>query len=100
MAKLTKLPEQAIIDGFKGVIDFYIHMGIPCARSWPRSPGRHRAPAVMAQWDSFTFATQEWHNISPELQQAYNRMASNSGWSGRDLMMKAYLGTLFTYPTP
>ncbi|GAI98357.1 unnamed protein product, partial [marine sediment metagenome] len=58
MAKLKVLPHQAIIDGLKGKVDFYLHRGIPCARKWPKSPGHLRAPAVMAQWQTFTDAAQ------------------------------------------
>ena len=37
MAKLIALPHQAIIDGFKGTIDFYVWKGLSVARKWPRS---------------------------------------------------------------
>ncbi|GAH92479.1 unnamed protein product, partial [marine sediment metagenome] len=46
----------AIIKGFKGTLDFYVWKGITCVRSWPRSPGRKRAPAVQAQWPAFAWA--------------------------------------------
>jgi len=100
MAKLTVLPHEAIIDGFKGVIDFYVHRGIPCARAWPKSPGKSRSPSVMAQWPAFRYATQEWLNLSPSVQAAYNELATNSGLSGRDMQIRAYLTGLYRYPTP
>lgn len=98
MAKLTAMPEQAIIDGYKGTIDFYVYLGIPVARSWPRSPGKHRAPAVEAQWPSFTTAAQEWANLSPFVQAAYTAMAESSGLCGRDLQIRSYLQGLYRYP--
>lgn len=100
MARLTALPHQAIIDGFKGVVDFYIHRGIPCARSWPKSPGRNRSEAVRAGWLPFAYASQEWKNLSPEVQAAYNELATNSGLSGRDMQVRAYLTGLYRYPIP
>lgn len=93
------MPAQAIIDGFKGAIDYYVHDGIPCVRKWPRSPGHRRAPAVEAQWPAFTVAAQLWADLPPEIQAAYNSMAQSSGLSGRDLAARAYLSGLFTYPT-
>lgn len=91
MAKLTVLPEQAIIDGFKGTIDMYLWKGIPCARSWPRSPGKRRAPAVEAQWDTFTYATRIWSYMSPEVQAAYEEARHGTYLSARDLAIKGFL---------
>lgn len=91
MATLTKLPGQKIIDGYKGTIDFYVWMGIPCARSWPRSPGRDRAPAVEAQWPAFTWAAQNWPSIDQETRDAFNRMAAGTNMSGRDIFVKSYI---------
>jgi len=97
MAKLTALPEQAIISGFKGTIDFYEYMGIPCARKWPRSPGHARAPAVEAQWPVFTDAVHSWDTLSQDVKDAYNSMASATGLSGRDLSTKFYIASPLTH---
>lgn len=91
MAKLTTMPHQAIIDGLKGKIDFYLWMGIPVARKWPRSPGHERAPAVEATWPAFTIAVRAWSSLSPEIQAAYIETAHGTNMSGRDLQVKAYL---------
>ncbi|MBA7658129.1 hypothetical protein ES703_66077 [subsurface metagenome] len=98
MAKLKVLPHQAIIDGLKGKVDFYLHDGIPCARSWPKSPGHLRAPAVMAQWQTFTEAAQGWVNLTEEERQAYRQLASGTGLSGRDLFTRSYIKGLLPYP--
>lgn len=91
MAKLKNLPALAIINGFKGKIDFYVHRGINCARKWPRSPGRKRAPAVEAQWSTFRYATKAWVYLSPEVQDAYRQNARGTSLSGRDLFIKGYI---------
>ncbi|GAI21985.1 unnamed protein product, partial [marine sediment metagenome] len=49
MAVITKMPGMAIVNGFKGTLDFYVHCGTNCVRKWPRSPGHSRAPEVEAQ---------------------------------------------------
>jgi hypothetical protein len=98
MAKLDALPEQAIIDGFKGRLDYYYYMGIPCCRSWPSSPGPKRAPAVESQWPVFADASRLWNTLSPEVQQAYNAMASGSTLSGRDMMVKMYINARSILP--
>jgi len=99
MAVLKVLPHQAIIDGFKGVIDFYVHRGTPCARRWPRSPGHERSPAVEAQWAAFIEAARLWKQTSPAVQQAYIKMASDTGLTGRDLFTRSYIKGLYPYPT-
>ncbi|MBA7615166.1 hypothetical protein ES703_22443 [subsurface metagenome] len=91
MAKLTKLPGINIINGFKGTIDYYVWMGIPCARSWPKSPGHDRAPAVEAQWPAFTWASKSWQILSPEVIDAYRQMATGTNMTGRDLFIKSFL---------
>ena len=100
MAKLLAMPQQAIIDGFKGSIDFYVYMGIPCARAWPKSPGKARSASVMAQWPTFTYASREWNNLSQAVRDAYIELATNSGLTGRDMFMRAYITGLYRYPTP
>ncbi len=100
MAIIKRLPSQAIIDGFKGTLDYYVCMGIPCVRMWPRSPGKNRTAAVKAQWPAWTTASREWSNLSPAVQDAYRTLATNSGLSGRDMFTRAYLTGLYRYPTP
>ena len=97
MAKIGKLPGAAIISGFKGVIDYYVWKGIACVRSWPRSPGHKRAPAVEAQWSAFTEASKLWATLSPEVQEAYKRMSAGTHWSGRDIQVKSYLSPLIIH---
>jgi len=108
MAKLKVLPELAIIDGFKGKVDFYVYHascdpelrgeGIAVARKWPRSPGHKRAPAVEAQWEAFSYAAGAWTLLSPEVQEAYRALSVGSGLSGRDLFTRSYLKGLYRYP--
>ena len=100
MATLDKMPSQDIIDGFKGAIDFYVWKGISCARAWPKAPGVARSPGVRAQWPIFSYASHEWSNLSPTVQDAYKLLATDSGLSGRDMFTRAYITGLYRYPTP
>jgi len=97
MAKLTALPEEAIINGFKGKVDFYLWNGIPVARKWPRSPGKRRAPAVEAQWTAWTTASRLWTLLDEETRQAYITTSHGTNLSGRDLAQKAYLSGYLKY---
>jgi len=91
VAKIKALPGMEIIDGFKGTIDFYVHRGQPCARMWPRSPGRNRAPAVQAQWPAFAFPSYYWKYLSAEVKEAWNTMANGHSVTGKDLFTRAYI---------
>jgi len=80
-----------VISGFKGTLDYYVHCGLNCVRSWPRSPGPHRAPAVQAGWEAFTWAAKNWNSIDPEIQNAFKQMAAGTNMSGRDIFLKSYI---------
>lgn len=101
MAKIKKLPSAAIIDGFRKVIDYYVYMGVPCARKWPKSPGHRRTPEVEAQWAIFKEAVALWDQISPEVRQAYEEMAVTTNLTARDMFIRGYIsGTLRYYVPP
>jgi len=98
MAKVSAMPSEAIISGFKGRIDYYVWNGISCVRRWPRSPGKRRSPAVEAQWPAFTTATQLWNTLTPEVQASFVALSSGTGLSARDLCERAYLSGLERLP--
>ena len=98
MAKLLVMPNQTIVNGMKGKVDFYLWMGIPVARRWPRSPGPRRAPLVEAQWPRWTYATRIWNTLSSVMQDAWRETARNTGLTGRDLQIKAYIEGYITKP--
>jgi hypothetical protein len=91
MAKLEALPSSAIIDQLAGTIDYYLWMGIPCARSWPRARQVPITPQERAAWPVFTDAVRIWNTLSTEVQAAYNAMAAGSTLSGRDMATKLYI---------
>ena len=95
MAVITKMPSAAIVNGFKGTLDFYVHQGTLCVRKWPSSPGHNRAPAVEAQWSIFTTATRLWNELSQDIREAYNQMAAGLHLTGRDIFVKGYIKTLW-----
>lgn len=91
MAIIKHMLGEKVISGFRGVIDYYYYMGVPCVRRWPRSPGPRRAPPVMAQWPIFTSAVQLWRTAPQEVRDACQTMAGDSGLSARDLFMRCYM---------
>ena len=100
MATLTKLPSLAVIDGFKGVVDFYVSRGLNCARRWPRSPGHRRAPSVEAQWLAFTTATRLWKQLPSHIQDAYRELSHGTTLSGYEWFLRSYISGIIYKPPP
>lgn len=98
MAKLSSMPQEAIVSGYKGVVDFYYYMGIAVARSWPRKPVYTRSAAEVATHAPFVQAVALWPRLSPEVQSAYQTMATNSALTGRDVFTKSYISGCYRNP--
>ncbi|MBA7671204.1 hypothetical protein ES703_79357 [subsurface metagenome] len=95
MAIIKEMPGQKIIDGFRGVIDFYYYMGVPVARSWPRSQGNSQTPASVAQWPVFSYVNKLWKDVSPEVRAAYEDMTAGTNLTAKDMFVRGYIsGTL------
>jgi len=100
MAILREMIAQEVISGFKGKIDFYFWKGIPCARRWPSSPGKRRAPLVQAQWPIFTAGAKAWADVPADIRRLYEEMATDTGLSARDMYTRLYLAGFETSKTP
>lgn len=98
MSKLLNLPEQSIIDGFKGTLDFYIlrlnpsdEAGMVCCRTWPRyNPEAYSGESKIMQ-PYFAYINQMAPFISQEIKDSYTAMAAGTGLSWKDMMVRCYL---------
>lgn len=101
MAIITKMPAMVIIDGFRHVLDFYVHCGLNCVRKWPKSPGHRRTPEVEAQWAIFKEAVEVWKILPAEIKEVYSEMALATNLTSRDMFFRGYIsGTLRYYYPP
>lgn len=91
---------MAIVDGYKGTLDFYYHQGVPCVRLWPRSPGKIRSQAVMNQWPIFATAARLYRDLSPAMHQVYLDMAAQTSLTARDVFTKSYISGMLSWYTP
>jgi len=91
MAKLDKLPSQEIIDGFKGVLDFYLWMGIPVCRAWPIYRPHEPSAAERAAQERFSYINKLATTVDPLIRQAFVDMAIGTSFTWKDLYVKAYL---------
>lgn len=96
MAVLKVLPSQAIIDGYKGKIDFYLWRGIPVARKWP--VWRKRAPTApeKANQDDFMLINQEAIKMPLEFIEAYKALAQGTPFTWKDLMVRSFMRGLWS----
>jgi hypothetical protein len=94
VAKLRSLPELEVIKGFRGILDFYVHKGIPCARRWPRRPRVPRSPASQQTAALFATAVKAFSSADASVRAAAKAMVSQSDLTWRDAMLRAYWGLL------
>ena len=100
MVVIKEMVGKKVIDGFRGVIDFYYYMGVPVARKWPRSQGKSQTPASVAQQPTFTYASRLFIHLSPFLREAYFGVARDCGLHAKDWFMRGYLTGIYKYPEP
>lgn len=91
MVRLDKLPEQAIIDGFKGDIDFYLWKGVPCARKWPVYRPRSPYPGEAVNQGAFAYINRLWAQLPVQIQDLYRAMAVGTPLTGKDIFVMAYM---------
>lgn len=94
MAVLTVLPHKSIVDGFKGVLDFYLWKGIACVRRWPRKPKMPRSPAVQASAAQFGLIATALSATPANIRSRATTLASGTTWTWRDLRYRAIYGNL------
>lgn len=91
MAVLTRIPELAIIKGFKGTLDFYVWKGIPCCRKWPTYSPYTPHPSELANQTDFAYINKLWGTVTRAVQNAYREMARPTVYTGKDLFVMAYM---------
>lgn len=92
MVTLAALPEKSIVDGFKGIIDFYVYRGTPCARSWPRTHWESYTPAAQVTATIFGRLAHEIPTSAPEIRAAALAMAADSPQTWKDTYTSILLG--------
>ncbi|GAI68055.1 unnamed protein product, partial [marine sediment metagenome] len=94
MARLTALPSLEIIRGLKGIIDFYLWKGLPCARAWPHRPHTHRTEAEIASALFFGAVVKSYSLLGDLPLAAYRQDAAGQPRSARDVFVSGIFGNL------
>lgn len=100
MAKPDKMPQQTIIDGFKGLIDFYYWKGIAVARRWPRYYARTPTPAEATNQADFAYINKLYSTLPAIIIDALQDHATGTTQVPKDYLVRAYLKGLFELMPP
>lgn len=95
MALIDQLPAQAVIDSFRGVLDFYVWCDLNIVRKWPQSPGRARNKAVQETWPAFVYVNQTASTLSAKVVATWQEMAGTGGLTWKDWLNRCYLSGSF-----
>ncbi|MBA7710745.1 hypothetical protein ES703_119691 [subsurface metagenome] len=98
MAILTAMPDEHIIAGFHGVIDFFYWKGIPLCKKWPRPPTGPRAPSVAIRYEPFAYIMKVSKELPPYLRQNYEAMAQGTGLRWQDYLVRSYMSGISYNP--
>lgn len=90
MVKLAYIPSQAVIDGFRGVVDFACQLGIPYARKWPAPPCGDPPLSVTTKWEPFSYINKAAKDLPSVFIKALRRSSSDSNQSWKDLLIILY----------
>jgi len=80
-----------IVDSLRGVLDFYTWCDLNIVRSWPRAPGRTRAPAVVATQVPFAYINTVASTLPADVIDAYKELADGTGLSWKDFVCRLYI---------
>ncbi len=95
MAVLKALPSTAIIDGFKGSVDFYLWKGLACARRWPRWHARTPTDAERASQVDLAYAARACGALSPHMKAQWRQLATGTRFTWREMFVRAYIRGLW-----
>lgn len=92
MTRLLALPEDSIIKGLKGSVDFYYWKGIPVARAWPRKSTYTPSTQEQASRSQFGENLTALSSIPAEMVYGVPEALTNNGWTWRDAWVTSIYG--------
>jgi len=91
MAKLDDKPNMGIVGRLKPPLDFYQWKGIWVVRVYPVHIHQPGTPEQKVTWTAMRIADAKWISLPVIDREAWKRLASGSGKTGRDLFISGYL---------
>ena len=92
MAKLRVMPDSGTIMASRGRVDYYLWMGIPVARSWPRKSTQPRTAGEISSSNAFVAAAGWTGAMSDVLIQDYKNMMVGRGVTWIDFQRALFRG--------
>lgn len=96
MAIIKQLPAMNIIDGFRGVLDFYVlcrggEAKTVCVRKWPVTPKTSLTAGTVAAQKPFASAASAVTKVDQNIKDIYSDMAGSSSFTWKDVAISLYL---------
>lgn len=96
MAIIPALPAMHIIDGFRGVLDFYVlcrngDAKTVCVRKWPVTPKSSLTKGTIAAQKPFAIAAASVGQVNQDIKDIYSEMAGSTSYTWKDCAMTLYL---------
>jgi len=98
MAKIAAMPSMAVIDGFRGYLDFYQWCDLVIVRKWPRTNRDSLTPATIAAQKPFAYLNQQLPSLPAEVRESWEWLADQSNLTWRDWANRAYIGGTLAAP--
>ena len=92
MARIQRLPAQHVIDGFRGVLDFYESMGLYIVRTWPRGKSLPQTTQEVAAQPIFARCARLKPLYSATIESAARRYSLGGTSTWQDNLTRAYYG--------
>lgn len=86
---MEQMPDRATIVAMRGRVDFYLWMGIPVARAWPRKSTQPRTAGEIASSEKFTTYVKMTGMLAPSVIQAYRDYVGGTGVTWVDMFRAA-----------
>lgn len=92
MARLNHMPNESVVQGLKGSLDFYYWFGMPVVRKWPRV-GKYTPSAQELQArENFRDNIKALGAMPAEAITSVPPFLLNNGWTWRDAWMASIYG--------
>ncbi|MBA7694179.1 hypothetical protein ES703_102786 [subsurface metagenome] len=94
MTKLATLPDRETIDKYKGLLDYYLWMGIPVVRKWPMHPPRIPYPPEKINQDRLAYVMRLTPTFPANIKQSYADLPTHRYFRWQDWAVRAYIAGL------
>jgi len=91
MAIIKSMPSKDVVDGFRGVLDYYTWCDLVIVRSWPTRQKPHTSPREAAARERFIYINKLAPTLPPNVKATLEELAASGGLTWKDWLNRLYL---------